>query len=259
MSKGKKKEKPAFIRKAKPYLQKYGPIALLIYGLVSSIAAFILNIRATHKAQPIIAEAKDEAEALGTKINYKGTFVKLAKTYALPVGLFLSSMGSFLFSYRIQSKRIAVLCSAINTLMTAGSATDKQAVKVSDQIKLDAENLMKYTEFARFFDDSSSEWQSDADTNLVFLRGQENYLNDLLRVEGHVFLNDVYNRLGLPDSSIGALVGWVYDKNDPNANESYIDFGLYDIKDSSKRRFVNGNENAVLLDFNVQGVIYDLI
>ena len=40
--------------------------------------------------------------------------------------------------------------------------------------------------------------------------------------------------------------------------DNYVDFGLYK-NDQGTRRFVNGLEYNLLLDFNVDGVIYDLI
>lgn len=77
-------------------------------------------------------------------------------------------------------------------------------------------------------------------------------MNDLLQVRGHVFLNEAYDALGLERSKEGAVVGWVLDYNGDN----FIDFGIYTKENA---RFVNGDERAVLLDFNVDGVIFDKI
>ena len=60
--------------------------------------------------------------------------------------------------------------------------------------------------------------------------------------------------LGFAHTSIGAVVGWVAGMGD-----SFIDFGLYDTEVEATRRFVNGLENVIILDFNVDGVIYDKI
>jgi hypothetical protein len=105
--------------------------------------------------------------------------------------------------------------------------------------------------YARFFDEYSDHWEKDAEHNLIFLRCQQNYLNDLLRARGHVFLNEAYDALGIDRSSAGAVVGWLIGSKE---GDSYIDFGIYDPENS---KFVNGWENSVLLDFNVDGVIYD--
>ena len=105
--------------------------------------------------------------------------------------------------------------------------------------------------YAKFFDETSTQWTKTPEYNLIFLKGQQQYLNDVLHSRGHVFLNEVYDVLGLDRSKAGAVVGWVLGEGD-----DYIDFNLYN-KDNAN--FVNGDEGSVLLDFNVDGVIYDLI
>ena len=60
--------------------------------------------------------------------------------------------------------------------------------------------------------------------------------------------------LGIPRSQAGAVVGWVLGEGD-----DYIDFGMFDGNNMATRDFVNGYERSILLDFNVDGVIYDLI
>jgi hypothetical protein len=68
-----------------------------------------------------------------------------------------------------------------------------------------------------------------------------------------VFLNDVYDLLGMDRTPAGAVVGWVKGHGD-----GYITFML----DDNKREvydFFEGNEKSVWLDFNVDGVVYKLI
>lgn len=110
------------------------------------------------------------------------------------------------------------------------------------------------SQYARFFDDSSVNWVDNAELNLCFLRAQQNYMNDLLHARGHVFLNDVYDALGIPRSKAGAVVGWVLGEGD-----NFVDFGIYDVYNQEAMDFVNGYQKAILLDFNVDGVIYNLI
>jgi hypothetical protein len=76
----------------------------------------------------------------------------------------------------------------------------------------------------------------------------------MLRVRGHVFLNEVYDALGIERTKAGSVVGWVMGEGRANS----IDFGLYDGRERA-RAFVNGYERTIILDFNVDGVIYDLI
>ena len=125
---------------------------------------------------------------------------------------------------------------------------------------VDTAELSKYSEFAKFFDEQSSCWTKDADYNLMFLRRIQDQANDKLRLRGHLFLNEVYDMLDIPRTRAGAVVGWVYDENRKDS-DCFVDFGLYNdaLHDEAKRLFINGNERAVLLDFNVDGVIYDLL
>ena len=109
--------------------------------------------------------------------------------------------------------------------------------------------------YARFFDELSNQWQNQAIYNLTFLRAQEAYFNDRLISVGHVFLNEVYDALGIPRTKAGQVVGWSLGGDGDN----HIDFGIYDLNNPSKRAFVNGFEKSILLDFNVDGVIYDKI
>jgi hypothetical protein len=89
----------------------------------------------------------------------------------------------------------------------------------------------------------------------MFVKAQQNYFNDILKVRRHVFLNEVYEALGFDHTSYGSVVGWVLSKDGDN----YIDFGIFDGEKERSRAFVNGNERSILLDFNVDGVIWDKI
>lgn len=109
--------------------------------------------------------------------------------------------------------------------------------------------------YSRFFDEfSSRNWSVDPDINLMFLRTAQTYLNDRLRARGHVFLNEVYEELGLDHTKAGAVVGWRWDRG---SGDDYIDFGIWDGTQEKVNDFFNGREGAILLDFNVDGVIYD--
>ena len=125
------------------------------------------------------------------------------------------------------------------------------------------------SQYARMFEELNPNWSKSHDLNLLFLRAQQNYFNDRLQRHGFVFLNEVYEALGLRRTSEGALVGWLH----PNAagltarqrnagrpeGDGVIDFGVFDGRTQSAKDFLSGWENTVLLDFNVDGVIYDLI
>ena len=109
--------------------------------------------------------------------------------------------------------------------------------------------------YARFFDEYCPNWEKDSEYNLMFLRAQQQYANDLLRSRGFIFLNEVYDLIGIPRTKVGQIVGWAYDNP---KGDNYVDFGIYNVNRES-REFVNGYERAILLDFNVDGDILDYV
>jgi len=114
--------------------------------------------------------------------------------------------------------------------------------------------------YAVFFDASSPQWRQTNEFNLFFLRSQQAYANDMLKARGHVFLNEVYDMLGVPRTKFGSVVGWVFDEDSLLGGDGYIDFDIYNPYNERNRDFVNGYEHkAMLLDFNVDGVIFDQI
>jgi Family of unknown function (DUF6353) len=106
--------------------------------------------------------------------------------------------------------------------------------------------------YARFFDEGSRHWEKNPETNRLFVQCQQNYANNLLHARGHVFLNEVYDMLGINRSQAGQVVGWVIN----GEGDNYINFRMFDAYNSN---FVNGYERTILLDFNVDGVVYDKI
>lgn len=123
------------------------------------------------------------------------------------------------------------------------------------EMRVRIDMVLHTSDFARFFDDTCPSWTEEAEFNLIFLRQKQMYANSLLKAKGHLFLNDVYDLIGIPRTKAGTIVGWIYNENDPNCS-NFIDFGLYD---TSKSKFVNGYNPTILLDFNVDGPILDLI
>ena len=104
---------------------------------------------------------------------------------------------------------------------------------------------------------------------LMTLKGIEHEFNNVLRARqrgkhpGYVFLAEVFQRLGIPRDRWprnAAMVGWLYDENDPSL-QNHISFGqLYPLPrfDSSCGDIdTEMFEKAILVDFNVDGIIYD--
>lgn len=123
--------------------------------------------------------------------------------------------------------------------------------------------------YARFFEEYTRNdkgevikntcWVDNNEYNLTFLKAQQRYANDLLVAHGHLFLNDVYKMLGLPVSKSGQIVGWIYDPKNPNAKgDNYVDFGIY-ASNQNYSDFIYNDDEAILLDFNVDGNIWELM
>lgn len=138
---------------------------------------------------------------------------------------------------------------------TVTDANGKETV-VKETVNVADPNLT--SDYARFFDDGCTGWTKDPEFNLMFLKDQQRYANDLLKSKGHLFLNEVYDMLGIPRTQAGQIVGWIYDEKNP-IGDNFVDFGIYDVADERKRSFVNGYERTILLDFNVDGNILEMI
>ena len=112
--------------------------------------------------------------------------------------------------------------------------------------------------YDKFFDELNPNYERGAgaaERNAFFIRCAQNWANDKLRIQGHLFLNDVYGMLGLPLTEAGQVMGWINTKE----KDSFVDFGIFDHRNEGARRFLNGYEDAVRLHFNVDGPIMSLI
>ncbi len=130
------------------------------------------------------------------------------------------------------------------TVVDEKTGKEKKVKKNMDVCDLDS-----YSDYAKFFDESCRGWTKNPEFNLMFLKQQQRFANDRLEEQGYLFLNDVYEMLGIDKTAYGQTIGWIYDKD----VVSKIDFGIYNIHNEANRRFVNGIERSILLDFNVDG------
>lgn len=135
---------------------------------------------------------------------------------------------------------------------------DEKGNEVVEKKMINVADPNTYSDYARFFDDGCAGWSKSPEDNLTFLKAQQAFANQKLQWEGHLFLNDVYRMLGIPTTKAGQVVGWIYDEKNP-IGDNFVDFGLYDINRPVVRDFVNGYERTILLDFNVDGNILDLM
>lgn len=221
-------------------------------------------------------------------IVYAQSAVKVAKLYAPAVAVGTISIAAILGGHNILRKRNIALAAAYTAVDKSfkeyrgrvierfGKELDKELkynikakeveevvvnedgteTTVTKTVEVADPNLT--SDYARFFDDGCTGWEKDPEMNLMFLKRQQNYANERLQRKGHLFLNEVYDMLGIPRTKAGQIVGWIYDEKNP-IGDNFVDFGIYDIHSEAKRNFVNGYERTILLDFNVDGNITDLI
>jgi hypothetical protein len=125
---------------------------------------------------------------------------------------------------------------------------------ISKSLHADPENPTEgrnLSQYARCFDKSSPAWDKNPERRLVFLKMQQDYMNERLKHTGHIFLNEVYDALGFPRSKAGQVVGWVYGKGN-RKGDGFISFGIFE---NFHMGSAQGCEEAIWLDFNVDGEI----
>ena len=278
--------------------QKHSPEALFAAGCVGVVATAVTASRATLKLDDVLSDheqkMKDieevhsmhrddytDSDYIRDKAIVKTRIVTdIAKLYSLPMSIGIVTVGCFAGGQIILNKRNAALMVAYaglekgfneyrdRVIAELGADQDekfrfesrKEIVK--DEAGNDtkktidvAEHFKGHSIYSKFFDEYSKSWEPNAEYNRIFLQCQQTYANDMLRARGHLFLNEVYDMLGLERTKAGAVVGWIWGKGGDN----YVDFGIFGENEDRIRDFVNGRESSILLDFNVDGVIYDKI
>lgn len=221
------------------------------------------------------------------RLLYAKYFVELLRIYGPTIALSLVSAGMLLGGHRILHNRYTAIGTAYALM---DEAYKKYRDRVKKELGEDADSYFRFKKpldkklalkkelkldeidnvlpgelvddeeagisvpsmYHKFFNKDSIQWREDSVHNETFLRAQQTFLNQLLHTRGHVFLNEVYDALGVPRTDYGAIVGWV-----DGYGDSYIDFDMYNPYNID---FSNGYpQEDILLDFNVDGVIYRLI
>lgn len=162
-------------------------------------------------------------------IAYVQTGVKFAKLYAPAVMLGAVSIASILASHNIMKKRNVALAAAYaavdksfkdyrdRVIERFGEQVEKELrynikaqeieetvtddkgkeKKVKQNVNVAGENWdgSDYGPYAKVFDDTHSDWKQDPEMNLFYLRARQAQANDMLKSQGHLFLNEVYDIL----------------------------------------------------------------
>lgn len=217
-------------------------------------------------------------------ITYVKTAVNIAKLYAPAVALGMLSISSVITSNSILRKRNIALAAAYATVdktfkeyrarvvekfgndvdreMRYGIkneeivevVTDKKGKEKTVTKTVAVGNTDGYSDYARFFGPGNPYYENDSTYNMLTLRSQQQYANDLLRAKGFLTLNTVYEMLGFEETKAGMVVGWKYDPDNP-VGDNYVDFGIFELHKEEAGKY----EQGIMLDFNVDGTIYNLV
>lgn len=275
--------------------KKNSPSLLFGAGVVSVVASTVLACKATLKVEEVLEKHQNNLTAVKTMnhadyseddrmkdkaLIYTQAAVDLCKLYGPALVVGMAGVAALTKSHSILKSRNAALLSAYTAL---DKAFNEYRKRVREEVGEENEMRLMHgavereiveegkngpevksittvgdhtpSPYARFFDEFSPSWSPRPEINLLTLRNQQIWANEKLRANGHMFLNEVYDMLGIPRSKAGAVVGWMIGTDGDNM----IDFGIFNGDNSKARDFVNGREGSILLDFNVDGVIYDKI
>ena len=275
--------------------QKHSPVIMFGAGVVGMVGTVVLASKATLKVEAVLDEADqkkhDMIEAIETRPElYSGedfakdtallrakTVVGLTKLYAPAIITGVVSVGLLTGAHVVLTKRNVALTAAYAAV---DKAFGQYRARVVGELgedkdrefrygKIDVEEVVqgkngpkvtKHTQidpatdtsmYVQIFDEFNSNYNVSPGANITFITQVQNWANDKLHARGHLFLNEVYRMLGLEEKPFGQLVGWVVGNGD-----SYVEFGL---DSESGRRFMQGHDDAVWLDFNVDGSVWELI
>lgn len=279
------------INKIKAKTNYQAPNILFYLGLVGMVGTVATGIQGAYKfgfaatdyenGMRVINEEAEagrltEKQVKEMKRNqYKETAIEATKCFAPTLILGIATVGCLTKSHNMLNNRIAGLSAAYGTLQTqfmsyrervraeVGEEKEdelyrdpkQETVKVKDKdgnvkdldVEIDDAGGYKF-----LFDEvNSNNWSSDPGYNRIFLQAQENYANDMLASRGHVFLNDIFDGLGMERTAAGAVVGWIAEEG------AHVDFGLRNPGYEPNDLFWADEEASIRLNFNVQGVIFD--
>lgn len=278
---------------------KHSPTILFVGGVVGVVAATVTACRSTLKLETVLNDIQDDKDKAKTLLKsnnkdyseadykkdmahlYIQSVVKVTKLYGPSILLGALSIAALTGSHNILSKRNAALTAAYAAVEESyrqyrarvineyGSDKDRElryGSETTTRVVEDTNGPKKFNEkhvrkdgatmYSRFFEEFNQNWSPTPEYNVMFLRAQQNHANDVLQAKGHILLNDVYDMLGMDRSKAGCVVGWVRDGD----GDGFVDFGIWNDDTMTQfHNFITGREGAILLDFNVDGVVYDKI
>jgi hypothetical protein len=223
------------------------------------------------------------------------TAIRVARLYAPSGALFLASVGAMTGSHFILQRRNAGVIAAYAVLDKSFKGYRKRVIEDQGEEKdfeyfngisereiveegpngpevktvkgLDQDALQDMDPelvygrvFAPLHMDGSknTNWSEIPNQNNFFLEMVRSRANDLLTYQGYIFLNDVYDLLGMKKTKAGQVVGWVKNPK-PGQGDGYVSFGVWNDGVYAGKEWINGRRDAFWLNFNVDGVVLDIL
>lgn len=275
-------------RNGMSFIKAHMPEILVISGVTGCVAGGVMGCIATTKLNGVMEDHKTRIEKIGKKNvrAYGKTIINLTKLYAPAVIIEGLSVASILTGNKMWKKRNIALAAAYATIDQSfrdyrGRVVEKYGEDVDNELRygIKKETIEEITvdengkkkkvkktidvidgmpsAYARYFTRDEAKAAEDSMVyNLTFLKYEMQLANRILVATGKVYLNDIYDRLGIKRSKAGQVVGWVYDPKNPTGDNKII----FDTHTVYRRNpdSPNGFEKVLLIDFNVDGVITDV-
>lgn len=225
-------------------LIKHAPTLLVAGGTTMLVAATGVAVKKSftymdedlvpYITEAAVIEADEEKDEETKKADLtkaqKKFLVRTAKRYAPALGLMVAGVACIAAGHTMQMKRLAGLGAAL-----ALAEADKKDLlaELNDEVPeprtetvdgktevvrtQQAGHLLPSEDFRnRVFGPENKNWDPSPIVSRNFLDAVERHMNDKLRWQGHLFLNEVYSALGMPKTRLGAVMGWSR-KADPDA------------------------------------------
>ncbi len=274
--------------------KKHGPKVAVVVGVIGLVEGGVEVAKAVPAVKETLANFKSQRSYIEENLDgdlkrgavvdiYKETGIELVKETIKPVVICTASAALIFIPMGIMNKEITTLAAALTTSESVlkdyrGRVRDKlgeqeefnlfngiEEVTTNEEMvdSKGKKHAVKSTKhvgpedlgrniFARYFNDSTEYKKYTDDYNIFYINAQQDYANHKLKAQGHLLLNDVLKALGFKECAEGCVYGWLYDPDNPEL-QNHVDFGMTMLD----RKAGDSLESAIMLNFNVDGVVYD--
>lgn len=208
---------------------KHSPEILIGLGVAGLLGTTVLAVRETPKVLKLLDKKKEELDV--EKLSVKDTVKTVWKNYIPCAVLAVTSVGCIIGASNISARRNAALAAAYAIGNKAFSDYKEEVVNLLGAEK--DKEIKERVADKRLKEDSISSKEvfvTDVNEHLCYdeitgryfkssqnkIKEAQNIINDRLRDEMWVSLNDLYYELGLPNVRIGDDLGW-------NVDDGYLD------------------------------------